>query len=350
MMADTAAQPPKRYSRFGLYVPIFALLVLAIGWSIFWYTSATITGREVGAWIKREAADGRNWTCSDRSVGGYPFRIEITCKEPSFSGPAAGVPVTGKLVGIHLVAQLYNPKLIIGEAEGPFDFVLTQDGSHTLASWKLLQISVRGEPDTLQRASLSADQIDVKVTIPNGSSFNGRADKFQFHMRQGNQDQHAYDFALAAADAMSSDLDDATGINAPATLQTNGTITQANAIGGATIPQMLEGWRVAGGTLTFENASLVQGSLNAQATGTLRIDGTHRLDGRLDLTASGLAPVLQRYGIAPQILDIGGLIGGLLGGRAPAPRTGQIRLPLTFDRGQLGLGPVRGLALLPPLY
>src|SRR3954469_20247508 len=221
MMADTAAQPPKRYSRFGLYVPIFALLVLAIGWSIFWYTSATITGREIGAWIKREAADGRNWTCSDRSVGGYPFRIEISCKEPSFSGPAAGVPVKGKLAGIHLVAQLYNPKLIIGEADGPLDLALPQDGSQTTANWKLLQISVRGEPDTLQRASLSANQIDVKATLPNGSSFKGRADNLQIHMRQGTQDQHAYDFAVTATNAVSSDLDNATGIDAPATLQAN---------------------------------------------------------------------------------------------------------------------------------
>jgi hypothetical protein len=87
-----------------------------------------------------------------------------------------------------------------------------------------------------------------------------------------------------------------------------------------------------------------------QGTGTLHLDGAHRLDGRLDLTASGLSPVLKRYGIAPQVLDIGNLIGGFLTGRAPAPSGGQIRVALTFDRGRVGLGPVQGLALLPPLY
>jgi hypothetical protein len=341
---------PRKYSRIGLYVPIFALLVLALGWSIFWYIAATITGREIGAWIKREADDGRIWACPGRSVAGYPFRIEITCKEPSFSGPAAGIPIAGKLAAIHLVAQLYNPKLVIGEADGPLDLTLPQDGTHTNVNWKLLQISVRGEPESVQRASLSADQIDVKATLPNGSTFNARADNLQIHTRQANQDQHAYDFALNGTNAVSSDLDNATGINAPATLQASGNITQADAIGGATIAQMLDRWRLAGGTLMLESSSVVQGSLNAQATGSLHIDGSHRIEGRLDLTASGLAPVLQRYGIAPQLLDIGGLIGGLLSGRAPAPRGGQIRVPLTFERGQLGLGPVRGLAILPPLY
>jgi hypothetical protein len=348
-MADTQ-QPPKRYSRVGLYVPLFAVIVLAIGWSIFWYVSATITGREIGVWIKREAQNGRDWTCPERSVGGYPFRIEITCKNPTFSGPAAGIPVAGKLAGIHLVAQIYNPKLIIGEADGPFDFILTQDGTRTTANWKLMQISVRGVPDALQRTSFIADQIAVSVTSSNGRAFSGRADNLQIHLRRGAEDQHAFDFAVTSTNTVSADLDSATGIDAPATLQVYGTVTQAETIGGGTIPQLLERWRTAGGSLVLDNAAIVKGSLNAQGTGTLHIDGTHRLDGRLDLTASGLAPVLQRYGIAPQLLDIGGLIGGLLTGRAPAQGAGQIRLPLTFDHGQLGLGPVRSLALLPPLY
>jgi hypothetical protein len=348
-MADTRTQS-KEYSRVGLYVPLFAIIVLAIGWSIFWYVAATITGREIGEWIKREAEDGRNWTCPERSVGGYPFRVEIGCKNPSFSGPAAGIPIAGKLTGIRLVAQLYAPKLVVGEAEGPFDLTLPQDGSHTNVNWKLLQISVRGGPDALQRASLVADGIELNSSIANGRAFSGRADNFQIHLRRGAEEQHAYDFAITATNTASTDLDNATGITAPATLQANGTVTQADSIGGGTIPQLLERWRTAGGSLVFDNAAIAKGSLNAQGTGTLRIDGTHRLDGRIDLTASGLAPVLQRYGIAPQLLDIGGLIGGLLTGRTPAPGAGQLRLALTFDRGQLGLGPIRGLALLPPLY
>jgi hypothetical protein len=343
-------QAPKRYSRVGLYVPLFAVLVLAIGWSIFWYISATITGREIGVWIKREAEDGRIWTCPERSVGGYPFRIEITCNNPSFSGPAAGIPVAGKLAGIHLVAQIYNPKLILGEADGPFELTLPQDGSQTSVNWKLLQISMRGGPDALQRGSLVAEQIEFKAGVANGRAFSARADNLQIHLRRGAEEQHAYDFAITSANTASSDLDDATGIKAPATLQLSGTVTQAESIGGGTIPQMLERWRTAGGSLVLDNAVLVKGSLNAQGTGTLHIDGTHRLDGRIDLTAAGLAPVLQRYGIAPQLLDIGGLIGGLLSGRAPPPGSGQLRLALTFDHGQLGLGPIRGLALLPPLY
>jgi hypothetical protein len=186
--------------------------------------------------------------------------------------------------------------------------------------------------------------------VVNGRAFTGHADNFQFHLRRGAEEQHAYDFALASTNTISADFDDATGINAPATLQSSGTVTQADSVGGGTIPQMLERWRTAGGSLLLSSAALVKGSLNAQGTGTLRIDGSHRLDGGIDLTASGLAPVLQRYGIAPQLLNIGGLIGGLLTGRAPPQGSGQLRLALTFDHGQLSLGPIRGLVLLPPLY
>ena len=159
-----------RRRRWPLFVPFAVVAFLAVAWSGLWLYAVERAKTEIAAWRAREAQAGRVQECADQSIGGYPFRIEISCKEPSFSGPAAGVPVKGKLAGIHLVAQLYNPKLIIGEADGPLDLALPQDGSQTTANWKLLQISVRGEPDTLQRASLSANQIDVKATLPNGSN------------------------------------------------------------------------------------------------------------------------------------------------------------------------------------
>jgi hypothetical protein len=340
----------KKPSRIGLYLPVLALLVLAIGWSIFWYVAATVTGREIGAWIKAEAEDGRNWTCPDRRIAGYPFRVEISCNNPSFSGPAAGIPVAGKLAGVHLVAQIYDPKLVVGEADGPFEFNVPQDGTHVNANWTLLQISVRGTPDALQRVSLVADQLDVRGSIADKRPFAGRSGQLQLHVQRGAAEQRAYDFAVTSSGTASADLNDATGSSEPANVQTSGTLTQAETIGGGTIPQRLERWRTSGGSLNLNNAVLAQGALNVQGTGTLRLDSTHRLDGRIDLTASGLSPVLKRYGIAPQVLDIGNLIGGFLTGRAPAPSSGQIRVALTFDRGRVGLGPVQGLALLPPLY
>src|SRR5205823_5951391 len=140
-------------------------------------------------------------------------------------------------------------------------------------------------------------------------------------LRRGAEEQHAYGFALTSSNTVSGDLDNATGINAPATLQAYGTVTHAETIGGGTIPQLLERWRAAGGSLVLANAAIVKGGLNAQGKGTLQIDNTHRLDGRIELTAAGLAPVLQRYGIAPQLLDVGSLIGGLLTGRTPPQGT-----------------------------
>ncbi|GAC1336852.1 MAG: hypothetical protein NVSMB26_23800 [Beijerinckiaceae bacterium] len=346
-----AIQRRKKRVRLGLYAPILGLLVLAIGWSVFWYVAASVTGREIGAWIKREADDGRNWTCPERSVGGYPFRIEISCKKPSFAGPAAGIPVTGGLGGIQLTAQLYNPKLVTGEVEGPFEFTSAEDGSRLSVNWKRLQISIHGGPDALERLSVVADGLDYGGNLATARPFNGHADNLQVQVRRDATTDGAYDFAVVSTGTASADLDDVTGTPVPATLQFAGTLTQAAAIGAGTIKQRVEQWRMAGGRITFASASLVKGGLSVQGSGALRLDETHRPDGRFDLKATGLEPVLQRYGLSTQLLDIGSLIGGLLGGRPAQPLAArQMQLALTFERGRLGLGPIKGLIPLPALY
>jgi hypothetical protein len=346
-----ATQRRKKRAGLGFYAPLVGLLVLAIGWSVFWYVAASVTGREIGAWIKHEADDGRIWTCPERSVGGYPLRIEISCASPSFAGPAAGIPITGKLGGIHLTAQLHDPKLVTGEVAAPFEFTSAEDGSRLSVNWKHLQISIHGGPDALEHLSLVADGIDYSGSLAIARPFNGRADNLQVQVRREATTDRAYDFAVVSAGTASADLDDATGTTAPATFQFDGTLTQAAAIGAGTIKQRVEQWRMAGGRVTFASASLVKGGLIIQGSGALRLDETHRPDGRFDLKATGLEQVLQRYGLSTQVLDIGSLIGGLLGGRPAQPRTArETQLSLTFERGRLGLGPIKGLIPLPALY
>ena len=61
--------------------------------SSWWLRSAGASpGRSCGrrkadgldAWLADEAAAGRQWTCADRSVGGYPFRLEVSCRTLTF--------------------------------------------------------------------------------------------------------------------------------------------------------------------------------------------------------------------------------------------------------------------------
>ncbi len=68
-----------RRSRFWPYTPFVLLLLLAIAWSIAWVVIRNRTAEALDGWIAAEARAGREWTCGDRSIVGYPFRIEVVC-------------------------------------------------------------------------------------------------------------------------------------------------------------------------------------------------------------------------------------------------------------------------------
>ena len=75
------AVPPagRRRGRAGLFLPYILLAIVVVAWSGGWFWIRGRAEREMDAWMAREAAAGRTWTCQDRSVTGYPFRIELRC-------------------------------------------------------------------------------------------------------------------------------------------------------------------------------------------------------------------------------------------------------------------------------
>ena len=75
--------PPRRRSRWPLFVMPGLLVVLAIGWSGFWFYASSQVGAQFERWRTREAQSGRVYDCGKLSVGGYPFRFEVRCENAS---------------------------------------------------------------------------------------------------------------------------------------------------------------------------------------------------------------------------------------------------------------------------
>ena len=117
-MADAAPAPiGTRSSRFWLYAPIALLLLVAIAWSVAWFVIRDRAAEGLDACSRREARAGRQWTCKDRRIGGYPFRIEVSCAELASCRDG----VTASLGRVKSVAQVYQPRFVITEIDGPVD-------------------------------------------------------------------------------------------------------------------------------------------------------------------------------------------------------------------------------------
>lgn len=310
--------PMKRRSWLGLIWPYILLLAVAVLWSAGWFYVRARAGSEMDRWLAREAEAGRTWTCADRSIAGYPFRIELRCSAVRFARAdsrfAIG-PVTA-------VVQVYQPRHVVFEATGPFT-VEQGDLAGDLA-WTRLEGSLHALKDGFTRASLVAEAPRIRVTGAGPEPVTVAARHLELHARPTPgrfESDGAVDLSVSLAQAEAPMADAFVGNRAPADLALEATINRATILRTGAVARELETWRRADGSLEIGSLSIVKGDRRLQAKGTLAIDAAHRPEGQLDVRAAGLEALVggivgQRFGADRGAL-VGNLIGGLLGARRP---------------------------------
>lgn len=361
-ISDPSAK--KRPSRTGLFLPYILLALVIAAWSAGWFWVRGKAASEMDAWIAREAAAGRTWTCADRTITGFPFRIELRCGALAF----ARADSRFTLGPITVVVQVYQPRQGILEAAGPFHVEqgdLTGD-----VTWTALEGSFHGAADGFVRASLVVDGIAGRVAGAAPDPLDFSAGHLEFHARPTPgrfATDGAVDASLRVAQARVPVVDSFAGNADPADLALDATINRAATLRTGTVARELEAWRQAGGSLDVALLSLAKGNRRLQAHGQIDLDAAHRPQGTIDLRAAGLEALIaqvmgQRFGPERGAL-IGNLVGQFLGGgrrqaAAPAPEAGapgdvplKALPPLRLADGRLMLGPFPiPNVQVPPLY
>jgi hypothetical protein len=348
-MEDAMDMPGRRVSRFWLFAPVTLLVLVAIAWTIAWFVIRNRTVEGLNAWIAAEAGAGRVWSCRDRSVGGYPFNIEVSCASLDLKQGA----ITANLGAFHSAAQVYQPRFVITEIAGPLQF---SDGTTSVrGTWDLLQTSIHGSADGLQRASLVADNPQFTITGLASGDVSTSSRRFEAHLRPNpsRRDEQAFDAAITARQARIPAIDALIPGSEATDVQIDATATQAEGFRGRPVAAELERWRNAGGKLDLAMFSLTKGQNKLEAKGVFSLDDLHRPTGQVSIASAGLDALIGsltggRIG--------GNLLGALFGSRpAPGAPAGQPRLvplpPLTLANGKVAMGPfVVPNLLLPPLY
>src|ERR1700687_2753470 len=159
-MTDMTLAPHRR-RLWRLFLMPILLLVAAVAWSAFWFYAASEAEVKADAWRAQEAKAGRVFDCARRSVAGFPFRLEVRCAGASVSlvsqtaaQAATQAPITAKLGEILVVAQVYDPKLLIAEFTAPATISDRGQPPSMMVNWSKARSSVVGLPAVQQRASL----------------------------------------------------------------------------------------------------------------------------------------------------------------------------------------------------
>src|SRR6202047_1311864 len=165
---------PRRRPLWRLFLPPILVLIAAVAWSAFWFSAASEAEVKADAWRAQEAKSGRVYDCAKRSVAGFPFRLEVRCDGASVAlvaqtaGQAATqAPLTARLGEILVVAQVYDPKLLIAEFTAPATISDSRGAPSMSVNWRTARSRVVGLPAVPQRASIVFD--DAEIDRVNGS-------------------------------------------------------------------------------------------------------------------------------------------------------------------------------------
>ena len=333
-------------------VIVLAVLVVA-GWSAAWLYASREAGRRVDDWIKAEATQGRVWTCPNRSIGGYPLAITIACSDPTFSGRGLGQVVDGSLAALAAELSLLHPRTIALTLRAPFAYRTSDGETDIIGRWSSLHVSLGALPD-LRTLTLRGTDVSVQGLFGQSGQQGGSAARLDaMFTHEPSAADPTIDFAIAVDAMPIPSLDAVIGGGDPYDVALNGRLDRAD-VGDARTPEdAMEQWRRAGGRIDLGDSRLTRGQSSVTASGTLGLDEAHRPRGRLAAQFVGLEPILQRFGISGNLAAAGSLLSSLFGGgpKPSAPAVpGALSLPISFQNGRLGVGPIRTGVALPPLY
>src|ERR1043166_2291509 len=278
------AELTPRRGRWIIAAPLMVVLALAGAWSGVWYYAAGRTRALVDDWRAEQAKAGRVFTCGSEAIGGYPFRIEVRCGDAGAELKDTQPPVALKLRQIVVVAQVWDPKLLIAEFTGPLAASDPGQPAYLTADWTLAQASVRGTPSYPERASIAVD--GLKLDDPGKRLIDARHAEFHARVQFGSWPHNsAIDLAVKLAGPTAPGLIPLA--RDPSDVDVVAVLHGLKDLSPKPTPVRLREWQAAGGRLEVQSARLAQGDALATTTGVLALSPGGRLDGTLKLTAAG---------------------------------------------------------------
>ena len=332
-------------------VPIVLLTLLAIGWSALWVYAKGRVEAEIDRALVRESGAGRQIACAERTVAGFPLRIEVGCARPLFAqSRGRAFEVTGQR--LTAFAEVWQPRHIRFDIDGPVRVAEPGPGGHeiALASFTAGRAVMVHDADGQHQLKVAADGIELKL---DDAARVFRSPHAEFALRRLGPDGaagHLVEVTLAV-----SGLDGPLalpGVHGAIDLDALVTVSGAERIRGSSPAEQLRSWAAAGGKADIDHVRLLGDGVASETSGVLALDPHGRLNGSLRVLIHGLDQVMgdlvQRRVVPPEMMTLVPTLAAIskkgdIGGR-PA-----MSLPINLREGLIRVGPVP-LGAIPPLF
>ena len=331
--------PTRKLSRLPLYLGFGLLFVFIAGWSVVWVWARgeAVQRIDAGAQALRKAGYELSWR--ERSIGGYPFRLNVALTEASIrdrSGWALQAPV------LESQAFLHAPTHWIVAAPQGLTFV-RPEGGPVRVQGRLIRASLTKL--TSRPPSISFEGTGLTFQPAAGASPFAltTAERVEMHLRRAPTevgDEAGVWVSVAGGKAQFSGLLGRMAADKPVALEWDMRLSQVSRLRGATWADAVRAWTNAGGRISVPRAGLTAGDARIGVTGgALSVGSDGRLDGRLDLTLSQAPRTFEAMKgagvVAEAPADSAAAVVAARQGRDPVAAA-----PLHFQAGRTTLGPI----------
>lgn len=308
-------------------------------WSALWFGASIATGEVIDRVEQRSIRMGRDVSCNERTVSGYPFHLTVSCESAGLD--AADKGIVADVDAVRSVALLYKPGHVIAEADGPLTVKLSPvaglSGELT-GRWTSARSSVSASISGLKRASFVAEDIDVDADATSGLGGleHLTVQDAQLHLRPNPDVSADYDVALSLSDVLTTRL----GKVLPAMDMT--LLATARDVGealGFDPDQLLSAWLGSGGALDIAQLNFSSQGFIANASGPVSVSPDGLVSGsvKLELTGMDKLPELVAT-VAPRYRENAEQIAKTFSALSGNDPEGKVTIPLTLRNGIVSAG------------
>jgi hypothetical protein len=336
--------PPRKPRRFWLYFPFVLTLIGAAAWSVAWAWARDRVNESIAEETARLRNAGYELSWRDQTVGGYPFRLDVTLLDASIRDPAGW-----GLSSPRFEAESYMLTPGHWMMATPDGLTFTRPrGGPVAVTGKLLHASV----SQLDRTPPAFSFEGVKLAFapePGAAPFAlAGAERVEVHLRAGPDDEGGVFLRVDKGAASPVAFLGRVADGKPVAMALNATLSRVSGLKGAGWAEAARRWSEGGGQINLREAGVTasDAALRLQP-GKLSVGSDGRLRGSLDMTLTGAAKTIDALGA-------GGVIppeAAVAAGAVAAARLdgGAVRARLNFEAGVVTFGPV-SLGPAPKVY